>query len=163
MNMTRFKNNLLAALLSLSVWQLPTSVGAQTNSASNTIIDEKTRKAVIEEALSALNSSYVFPDKARQMEQAIRARAARKEYDNLNEAEAFARTLTTHLQEVSHDKHLRVLNSAGGGANFATRLNPEMNRVLSAKRNFGFEKIERLGGNVGYLDLRGFDLLTQCP
>jgi CubicO group peptidase (beta-lactamase class C family) len=155
MNPTRFKVYVLLVLLAFSVWQLP--FAAAQIKAENAPIDEKTRAAVIEEALSALNSSYVFPEKAKQMEDAIRARVARKEYDSMTDAEAFARALTAHLQEVSHDKHLRVLNANGGGANFATRLDPAMNRLMSAKRNYGFEKIERLGGNIGYLDLRGFE------
>ena len=156
MNPTRFKAYALMALLTFSVWQLPNIADAQTKADSGPL-DEKTRTAVIEDALRALNSTYVFPEQARQMEEAIRARVARKEYDSLTEAEVFARALTDHLQDVSHDKHLRVLNANGGGANFATRLDPEMNRLLSAKRNYGFEKIERLSGNIGYLDLRGFE------
>lgn len=156
MNPTRFKVYAMAVLLALSAWHAPAVAKAQTQTVSTTL-DEKTRAAVIEDALSALNSSYVFPDKAKEMEQAIRARVARKEYENLTDAEAFARALTAHLQEVSHDKHLRVLNTNGSGANFATRLDPELNRMLSAKRNYGFEKIERLAGNIGYLDLRGFE------
>lgn len=156
MNLTRFKAYVLMALLTFSAWQMPNSVAAQSKPESAPL-DEKTRTAVIEDALSALNSTYVFPEKAKQMAEAIRARMARKEYDNLTDAEAFARALTEHLQDVSHDKHLRVLNANGGGANFATRLDPEMNRLLSAKRNYGFEKIERLSGNIGYLDLRGFE------
>lgn len=143
-------------LLAFSAWQSPNAANAQTTT-KGAQLDEQTRTTVIEDALKALNASYVFPDKAKEMEQAIRARAARKEYDSLTDAEAFARALTEHLQEVSHDKHLRVLNTSGGGANFAMRLDPELNRLLSVKRNYGFEKIERLGGNVGYLDLRGFE------
>ncbi len=153
---TRFKVYALAMLLAFSAWQSFSGANAQTT-IEHAQLDAQTRAAVIEDALKALNASYVFPDKAKQMEQAIRARAARKEYDSLTDAEAFARALTEHLQEVSRDKHLRVLNTSGGGANFATRLDPELNRLLSAKRNYGFEKIERLGGNVGYLDLRGFE------
>ena len=67
------------------------------------------RNEVIEGALKALNDNYVFPETAKKMEQAIRERLARKEYDKVNDAAEFARALTAHLQEVSHDKHLRVL------------------------------------------------------
>jgi CubicO group peptidase (beta-lactamase class C family) len=125
-------------------------------SPSHNHLDEQTRAALIEGALQALNTSYVFPEKAKEMEAAIRARQARKEYDGLTSGEAFAQQLTAHLQEVSRDKHLRVVFTSGG-AGLITRLDPSVNRVLSIKRNFGFEKIERLAGNVGYLDLRGFE------
>jgi C-terminal processing protease CtpA/Prc len=32
----------------------------------------------------------------------------------------------------------------------------ERMRSVMAQTNFGFEKVERLAGNIGYLDLRGF-------
>ncbi|MGH9837018.1 MAG: serine hydrolase [Blastocatellia bacterium] len=135
------------------------------NSAQDTqpdlTVDAKTRDEVIEGALKALNEGYVFPETAKKMEQAIRERIGRKEYDNIASAASFAATLTAHLQEVSKDKHLRVLFNDGsrpmfGGQNPADR---ERARVMAAKRNFGFEKVERLDGNIGYLDLRGFENL----
>jgi C-terminal processing protease CtpA/Prc len=125
-------------------------------------IDAATRSAVIEGALKRLNDNYVFPETAKKMEQAVRERIGRKEYDQITSAKALATTLQNHLQEISHDKHLRVMYSA-------TKLPPEraearepspeeMARQLEFLRtiNFGFEKVERLPGNVGYLDLRGF-------
>ena len=127
----------------------------------NSTVDAKTRDEVIEGALKALNEGYVFPETAKKMEQAIRERIERKEYDNITSAASFATTFTTHLQEVSKDKHLRVIFNDGsrpmfGGQNLADR---ERARVMAAKRNFGFEKVERLDGNIGYLDLRGFENL----
>ena len=120
MKRIHFKFCLLAALLVVAAWQAQFAALAQDHAA----LDDKARAAVIEGALKALDDTYVFPGKAKQMEQAIRARAARKEYDGLTNAEEFARALTNHLQEVSHDKHLRVLFTGGSGANFATRLDP---------------------------------------
>src|SRR6185295_3368083 len=71
-------------------------------------IDAATRAAVIEGALKYLNSYYVFPETAKKMEQAIRERVQKKEYDQITSAITLASTLTKNLQEVSHDKHLRV-------------------------------------------------------
>jgi hypothetical protein len=122
------------------------------------------RTEVIEGALKHLNEAYVFPDVAAKMAAAIRARVERKEYDAVTSARALAETLTTHLQEVSKDKHLRVIYSAEP---FPERQQPtpeDMARaVASARRsNFGFEKVERLAGNVGYLDLRGFNGMPEA-
>ncbi|MGH9799112.1 MAG: S41 family peptidase, partial [Blastocatellia bacterium] len=116
-------------------------------------IDAATRAEVIEGAIKALNDAYVFPEVARKMEQAIRGRAQRKEYDSVIDAGTFARLLTDHLQEVSHDKHLRVVLS--DASRFG--MNQQQQREMAVKRNFGFEKAERLSGNIGYLDLRGFE------
>jgi CubicO group peptidase (beta-lactamase class C family) len=121
-------------------------------------IDAAARAEAIEGALKALNESYVFPDVARRMEQAIRERAARKEYDGLTNAGDFARALSDHLQAVSRDKHLRVVPAAG--SRFGAP--PHQQGLLAAKRNYGFEKVERMSGNIGYLDLRGFEASTEA-
>jgi C-terminal processing protease CtpA/Prc len=85
----------------------------------------------------------------------------RKEYDKITSAENLANTLTAHFQEVSRDKHLRVRYSQEILPDFSRRQQEspeerERQRAFAAARNFGFEKVERLDGNIGYLDLRGF-------
>lgn len=124
-------------------------------------IDAATRSAVIEGALKRLNDNYVFPETAKKMEQAVRERIGRKEYDQITSAKALATALESHLQEVSHDKHLRVMYSAEPLLPEGNNREPgpdEIARQLEFLRtvNFGFEKVERLPGNVGYIDLRGF-------
>jgi len=124
-------------------------------------IDAATRSAVIEGAIRNLNDFYVFPETARKMEQAIREREQKKEYDQITSAKALADTLTAHLQEVSHDKHLRVRYSSEAMPERKANVEPtaeEREQFLNFLRmtNFGFEKVERLSGNIGYLDLRGF-------
>ncbi len=125
----------------------------QTAATAATSIDAATRTEVIEGAIKALNDTYVFPEVAAKMEQSIRGRVERKEYDSVNDAGTFARLLTTHLQEISHDKHLRIMLSEG--SRFSGP--PQQQREMAAKRNYGFEKAERLSGNIGYIDLRGFE------
>src|SRR5262249_12009151 len=75
-------------------------------------------------------------------------------------AKTFAETLTKHLQEVSHDTHLRVMNRHEPLPKpRETPPTPEERQRMRArmsKNNYGFEKVERLDGNIGYLDLRGF-------
>ncbi|HEX8474672.1 MAG TPA: S41 family peptidase [Pyrinomonadaceae bacterium] len=124
-------------------------------------IDATARKQIIDGLLKRLNDSYVFPDVAKKMETAVRERAEKKEYDNVTSAKEFARMLTAHLQEVSRDKHLRVRYSYEPIPVRAERNEPtleevERQRQFGKRINYGFEKIERLQGNVGYIDLRGF-------
>jgi retinol-binding protein 3 len=124
-------------------------------------IDAAARSAVIEDALKKLNDYYVFPETAKKMEEAVRDRIARKEYDQITSAKTLATKLESHLQEVSHDKHLRVMYSARPTPPETELRQPgpeEQAREIEFLRtiNFGFEKVERLPGNVGYLDLRGF-------
>lgn len=124
-------------------------------------VTAETRTAVIEGALKKLNESYVFPEVAKKMEAAVRARLAAGDYDSISSAKALAKTLTGHLQEVSRNKHLRVAYSYDPLPLKKKRAGPSPEerakmRALAGRRNFGFEKAERLAGNVGCLDLRGF-------
>src|SRR5688500_7065928 len=125
-------------------------------------VDAATRSAVIEVLLKELNDSYVFAETAKKMETDIRWRLAAKEYDNVSSARGFAEKLTTDLQSVSKDKHLRVRFSFDKLPERTDRRQPteaeiEQNRWFNKRVNYGFERIERMNGNIGYIDLRGFN------
>ena len=127
-------------------------------------LDAAARSRIIDGVLEKLNTSYVFPETAKKMETALRERAAKKEYDAITDGGAFARTLTEHLQAVSKDGHLRVfysatphlLPTAGTAPRTPDAEEQARRRRIGAMTNFGFEKVERLGGNIGYLEVRGF-------
>ena len=127
-------------------------------------IDARSRKDVIANTLKILRERYVFPDVAKRMEEAIRGRVQRKEYDNVTSAKAFAKLLTDHLREVSHDKHIVVESSV---APIPERKNVEQTaqdrekdrarvRREESLGNYGFHKLERLSGNIGYMDMSAF-------
>ena len=122
------------------------------------VVTPQQRSEVIDGLLKQLNDHYIFPDKAREMEKAIRSRQEKKEYDAITSAKTFTESLTKHLQDVSHDKHLRVISSRDPLPK-PREPSPEERqkmRTRMSKSNFGFEKVERLEGNIGYLDLHGF-------
>jgi hypothetical protein len=153
--------NALAALVAAVLLGPRTGLAQGPGGQLDLTIDAATRTTVIEGALKNLNDYYVFPEVAKKMDQAIRERMQKNEYDQITSARAFSQKLTEHLQDVSHDKHLRVGYSAEVIPARPDNEEPsadERERFLSFLRtiNFGFEKIERLPGNVGYLDLRGF-------
>jgi retinol-binding protein 3 len=125
-------------------------------------VDAAARKEVIENLIKRLNEAYIFPDTAAKMEQAVRARLAKGEYEQLTSAKKFAEKLTADVQEVSHDKHLRVRYSAQpipertGGPREPTAEEQAQFRREMARINYGFQKIERLPGNLGYVQFRNF-------
>ena len=124
-------------------------------------IDAATRTQVIDGILKRLNDSYVFPDMAKKMEQSIRDRVAKKEYDQITSSKEFATKLTTDLQDVSHDKHLRVRYSNQAIPERGERREPTAEEREQRKRdltwmNHGFAKVERLPGNIGYLEFLNF-------
>ena len=145
---------LLALAMSLSVGQ------AQERKPPETTLDAGTRNQVIELSLKRISESYVFPEIARQIETIIRERFQRKEYDSITEPAKLAEVLTSQLREISHDKHMSV-------SYYLKPLPPpqeeketseetEKRRHLASLSNFGFNRVERLSGNVGYLDLNIF-------
>src|SRR5712692_8658078 len=74
----------------------------------NMKIDAATRARVIDGVVANLNEFYVYPESAKKMEEALRERQKKSAYDAANDGETFAKVLTEDLQQVSHDKHLRV-------------------------------------------------------
>src|SRR5687767_13632180 len=124
-------------------------------------IDATTRTKVIDTILKRLNDSYVFPDVAKKMEQSFRERVDKKEYDQITSAKAFATKLTDDLQVVSKDKHLRVRYSHQPIPERGERREPTAEEKEQRKRdltwmNHGFSKVERLPGNIGYLEFLNF-------
>jgi Peptidase family S41/N-terminal domain of Peptidase_S41 in eukaryotic IRBP len=122
---------------------------------------------IVEAALALLRANYIFPDRAEEAATAVETRLAAGEYDGLDEA-TLAERLTEHLDEVCADKHLRVRvmpplpvrrEPAGpeggpGGKRGRDERGPA-GRERGHPLNYGIHRVERLAGNVGYLDLRG--------
>jgi retinol-binding protein 3 len=124
-------------------------------------IDASTRSKVIAGVSRRLEEGYVFPDKAAEMVKVLRERSRRGEYDRITRAHALADTLTAHLQAVSRDKHLSVAYDSRGIQDEPPDAEPpteDQQRRSSFARwmNFGLERVERLLGNIGYLEIRTF-------
>jgi hypothetical protein len=125
-------------------------------------IDAKTRALVIDGAIENLNAYYVSPDSAKKMEDAVRARQKKGEYDAMNDGDAFAKKLTEDFRDVSHDKHLRVdfspakIPERPAGPPDAEQV-AEYRKQME-KMNCGFDKVEILAGNVGYVK---FDMFAD--
>jgi retinol-binding protein 3 len=128
-------------------------------------IDAADRERVIAGSIARLNESYVFPEMAKKMEQALRRHQKRGEYDAVTDGDKFADLLTAHLREVSHDKHLGVNFSATRYPDDLDTPGPQQvteNRRMIERTNCGFEKVELLAGNVGYVKFNMFANPAQC-
>ncbi|MGH3154367.1 MAG: hypothetical protein ACRDOB_27085, partial [Streptosporangiaceae bacterium] len=76
--------------------------------------EQMSGRDIVTTALSLLRANYVFPDMAEQAAVAVEARLAAGEYDDLDEI-TLTELLTSHLQETTGDKHLRVRLGGGPG------------------------------------------------
>lgn len=122
-------------------------------------IDAATRARVIDGAIAKIDEFYVFPEVAKKMAAAVRARAKRGEYDSVTDGNAFAKLLTEHFRDVSHDKHLFVTFSPVRLPEESPSPSPDAithYRMAMQEANCGFEKLEHLSGNVGYLKFNFF-------
>ena len=123
-------------------------------------LDAATRQSVIDNVVAAMNERYVFPDVARRVESALRDPARRAALDTLDPKD-FAERLTGALRAETRDKHLRVavphtqVPDAGADQRPAAEDIARF-RAEARRGNYGVERVERLPGNIGYIELRGF-------
>jgi Peptidase family S41/N-terminal domain of Peptidase_S41 in eukaryotic IRBP len=151
---------LIGAVLS-GVIPTPYALGRGGPPQNDMVIDGATRDQVIEAAISKLTQRYIFPEKAVEIVKQLRSEIARGDFANVTSAEKLANKLTDSLQKSSKDKHLEIRyfeeaiveetpnqNQASAGT--------DKEKFDFMRKNFGFEKVDRLQCNIGYIDLRTF-------
>jgi hypothetical protein len=151
--MFQHKTPLLVCVSILGLW---TSLEPQETSRT---LDSGTRDQVLDATVRALQANYVFPGTAEQMAADVAKRRSLGEYDKIDSPSVLAATLTRQLRDISKDLHLSVRWSPDPLPDFDAPPSPERIEGMLAdgrRQNFGFEKIERLPGNIGYLELVGF-------
>lgn len=125
------------------------------------VVDRAMKATMVDSICLFLKENYVFEDQAAKISSHMRRQLKKGAYDAVSDPEDLASALTADLQSVNHDRHLRVVHApefirvdradTGHGG-----IGPEQIREAQ-NDNFGFYKLERLPGNIGYLDLRRFE------
>jgi hypothetical protein len=129
-------------------------------------IDAGEKSAVLSNLVREIQERYVFPDVADKLMKMLKERQAHGAYDKIAGAKEFGERLTQDLADISHDGHLRVFYSSsvvpevpeptpGQSSSQPGPLVEQLHR-LQSKGNYGFEKIEHLHGNIGYLKFNSF-------
>lgn len=122
-------------------------------------IDKAMREDAIAGVIANLEKYYVFPDKAAVLGKQLRARMEHGDYDEVTSAEKLAETLTADLQHDSRDKHLeiRYFEKAVPLPSPKQEADDQAEEFADGQRfNFGYESVQRLRGNIGYLNLHSF-------
>ncbi|HXH60759.1 MAG TPA: S41 family peptidase [Fimbriimonadaceae bacterium] len=132
--------------------------GLQQQSAS---ISDAQKQQTVEALLDELDKSYVFPDLAKKADDKVRKILTGGGYKEVTDPAAFASRLAKDVNDVLHDAHFRIHYSA---ENLPVREDNEepsqaeidAQRLMIKRLNGGIEKVERLPGNIGYLEVRSF-------
>lgn len=132
---------------------------------ANTQSPSELTKAQKEEAVEALakamEQTYIFEALGKKAAGELRSSLKSGKYDSIGEGEAFASALHTQVNAIINDAHFRIqYNPKGFSAQReAGQMSPDnaaAEREMVRRTNAGFEKVERLPGNVGYIKFNMF-------
>jgi C-terminal processing protease CtpA/Prc len=112
--------------------------------------------AQVDSLVGYLRDNHVFPEVADQVCGLLRQRLADGAYRRLTEDVDFASAVTTDLQSVNGDQHLRLRYRAAQMPDGADLSSHDVDRMRQEAEltEHGFAKVARLPGNVGLLDIR---------
>ncbi len=120
------------------------------------------RATVIQDVIRLAEEKHVYPEVGVKIAHQLQKRLEAGEYVDVADESTLALRLTLELRSISGDHHWSVTYDPKGAAE---QVDPEneadesrMARYLEVARktNYGFERVERLKGNIGYIDLRHF-------
>lgn len=118
-------------------------------------MDTHEADSVVEEVITLIETHYLYPDVAAAVSQALAAGLAEGRY--LPDQKGLAEAVTADLQSVSGDKHLRLIyhgdpiperEPGSDAAEYAEF------RQWAERTCHGITSVERLGANVGYLNVQ---------
>jgi retinol-binding protein 3 len=147
---------LLGASITADELQLPNapadSVADSAAAPATDPITPAQRRDVLDRLVDLVERNYVMADTARMISAHLRARDIAGDYDEITTVAHFAEALTTGLRAVNGDRHLYVSASGPGEPSGRSHAEPAPTEGPAA---IGFTRVERLDGDVGYIELGG--------
>jgi hypothetical protein len=127
----------------------------------DTPLNASDRAAILQTLTAKLNANYIEPAVAERVGSAIARKNAEGGYASAASAQAFTAALAKDLREFSDDKHFGArlderFREPSSADDLPSRAEMAEARDRTVRRGYDIEKIERLPGNVGYIELRGF-------
>jgi retinol-binding protein 3 len=148
-----------AALAAMVMLVLATR--AQGQQTGNFPIDAAYRARILDGVAEKFGEGYFNEERASFVGAQLRSPAVRATYDTATTAASLSAMLTADLQRWSADRHPRLVFSVQprpmprAGKQSPALQDAEDESARS--RNFGFHALERLTGNIGYLEIGRFD------
>jgi C-terminal processing protease CtpA/Prc len=116
------------------------------------------RNQQIVEIADKINTHYIFEAVAHTLSEKLKSEIALKTFDTLTD-KAFAKSLSAYLTKNGNDLHFNVLYRPNENEEKKTVNEKDMLKkydVINRQWNYGFEKVMRLDGNIGYIEYTGF-------
>ena len=116
------------------------------------------RNKQILEIADKINQYYIFEDVANQLSKKLKSEIELKTFENLTDSE-FAKSLSIYLTKNGNDLHFNVLYRPSQEEEKKAVNEKEMLKkydAINKQWNYGFEKVTRLDGNIGYIKYTGF-------
>jgi hypothetical protein len=124
-------------------------------------IDASARKLAMESLIARIDEHYPIPEVRKRLTTQLSKRYKSGAYDKIASAKAFRTKLTSDLREISKDEHFNVdyfVVPRPFPPQEQKDLDPNSSReIIAGVHNLGFDTVERLSGNVGYMRLRTFE------
>lgn len=127
------------------------------------------KRSAVESVATLVEERYVFAEVGKTMADYLRRQLAQGAYEQARDEKTLAGQLTVDLRKISSDKHLNVRHSPEVLPPIEEVLAPSaerlaFHRAMELKRNVGFERVEILPGNIGYLSILYFgDPVAGAP
>jgi DNA-binding MarR family transcriptional regulator len=118
-------------------------------------------RVVVQAIADSLVGGYIYEATGRTFADSLRSMIAAGHFDTLR-GEPLANEVTSILQRIRPDRHLGIRfnaptgSPAAGPVRVRTRPSNPGPANPSDPLRFGFARVDRLPGNIGYLDVRGF-------
>ena len=131
------------------------------HSPAQTGLTREVKAKAITAFIKDFKAHYVFPDLADKASTLIQGRLDHGYYDTVTNGADLAKAITDGLHEVCQDAHLQILFSEKSLPDRKADDKPTPEEIKAQQRqsvfvNGGYENVERLPGNIGYLEVRGF-------
>lgn len=129
--------------------------------AEDSPLNASDRAGIVQTLAAKLNANYIEPAVAERVGKAIAKKNAEGGYASAVSGQAFSAALAKDLREFGDDLHFGArlderFREPGNAADLPSRAEMDEARDWTERWGYGIEKIERLPGNVGYIELRGF-------
>ena len=107
---------------------------------------------MISEIAESIKNNYVFPEIGEQASALILSQLESGEYDGLR-PDVIATQLQTEMRNLMHDLHFRIQALPEG---WTPPADEDQAIQQGPSAPYGFQSVQRLEGNIGYIDLRSF-------